>query len=199
MRWSSPFRILLAVPCAACIAQVVKTVDNPMDGSRSVRIVISAQEPYKRTDGSEFTPSLGVSCNQTKSGKRSFDVILATGGVPTELYSYHPGDLLGGKDVTLQQTDEIWKPSCIKFPGMGSLPCLLVKFDEGKPTKVAARMNPDKDHIVAWPALDFIKPSLNAKTVYIEFPARNEGDVISQFDLSGLKAEFSKHPECTVK
>jgi hypothetical protein len=177
-----------------------------MDGSKSVEIVFHAHEGYKRSDGSEFTPSLEISCKTAKSGKQSIGVSLVTGGVATELTTEHPIQFLGGRDITRTVSNEAWKPSpsCRDFFVSS---CLLAKFDEGKPIKIAAYMLADKDRIAmgvgprnAAYALLFMRQALKAQATYIAFRARDGvEDTISQFDLSGLKAEFDKHPECSVK
>jgi len=48
----------------------------------------------------------------------------------------------------------------------------------------------------------FLKGALKAQTVSISFPAlgeSNQDDIVGQFDLSGFKVEFEKHPECSIK
>jgi hypothetical protein len=189
MRRISRFRILLAVPWAVCIAQEVKVVDNPMDGSRSVRIVTNARESYKRADGTEFTPTLEIRCEEAKSGGRSVEAILETGGVLTKTITR--------RDILPVGTAETFEsgPDVLK-----------TKFDEGKPTKNVWRMDPDKDHVrfltpgFSQKGRDFVKEALKARIVYIAFPPHgSRDDVVSQFDLSGFKAEFEKHAECSVK
>jgi hypothetical protein len=85
MRWTSLCRILLALaaPCATGLAQQAKTAGNPADEAKPVQIVIKAREPYKQSDGSPFTPSLELRCEETNAGKRPVIAILATVGVET--------------------------------------------------------------------------------------------------------------------
>jgi hypothetical protein len=182
-------RILLVVPCAACIAQDVRVVDNPIEGSKSVRIAISAQESYKRADGSEFTPRVEIRCEATKSGRRWVEAILETGGV--WLKTYNRPTLLWGTETR------------------GEGPSMLeTRFDEEKPTKDVWLMFPDGDHLrfvtagLVRGSKTFVKKALKARTVYIAFPPRGSrltDVVVSRFDLTGFDAEFEKHPECTVK
>jgi hypothetical protein len=184
MWWRSLFRILLAVPCADCIAQEVKVVDNPMDGSRSVRIVINARESYKRSDGSEFTPRLEVRCEETKSGKRSVDAILETGGVWTETRTTRAAFF---STVTAERGPD----------------SLKAKFDDEKSKENFWRMDSDNDHLRFVSPFQrgrlFVRDALKARIVYIAFPphgSRLGDDIVSQFDLGGFKAEFKKRPEC---
>lgn len=197
MRWASLFRILLMAPCAACLAQQVKTEDNPADGSKSVQIAIKAREPYKQADGSPFTPSLEIRCEETHAGKRSVIVILATGGVETavsnEIESFADNRTRSGR-----------KPidnSVVNYADERPFHDPRIKFDEGKSTLASRRLNVEKDSLIV-PGSVFLKGALTAQTVSISFPAvgeSNQDDVVSKFDLSGFKAEFDKHPECNIK
>lgn len=189
MRWRILFRVLLTLSCAVCIAQEVKVVANPMDGSRSVRIVTKARDSYRRIDGSDFTPSLEIRCDQTKSGKRTLDVILETGGVLTNTITTR-----NPIAIYTSQTSE-------KGPDY-----LKTEFDDGKPTKDVWRMDPDKDHLrfvtpgFSQKGREFAREALKARTVYIAFPpAGSRDETVTQFDLGSFKVEFEKHEECGVK
>jgi hypothetical protein len=62
-------------------------------------------------------------------------------------------------------------------------------------------LNLAKDQLIL-PGNVFLKGALTAHTVSISFPAvgeSNRDDIVSQFDLSGFKAEFDKHPECSAR
>ena len=196
MRWISLFGILLAAPCAACFAQDVRTVENPLDGSKSVQIAINARESYKRADGSPFTPILEIRCEETKSGKRSLSAILATGGVQTRTVTTHDSfssqsasSRGGGATSGVAHTDE--QPTHE----------LKAKFDEGKPTSPGWNLEADQDHFTG-PGSGFVKSLLKAQTVSINFPPKDgskKDDVVSVFDLAGFKAEFEKHSQCNAK
>jgi hypothetical protein len=197
MRWASLFAILLAAPCAACLAQQVTTAGNPADGSKSVKIAIQAREPYKQGDGSPFTPRLELRCEETSAGKRSVIAVLATGGIEiaasNDIESLTgPVSRSGRKSVditTVNYSDE--RP--FHDPRMS--------FDDGKSTVASRRLNIDKDLLII-PGSEFLKGALKAQTVSLSFPAlgeSNQADIVSRFDLSGFKAEFDKHPECSIK
>jgi hypothetical protein len=196
MRWTSLFGILLALPCAVCLAQEVKTAGNPADGSKPVPITIKAREPYKQADGSAFTPSLQLRCEET-NGKRTVFAVIETGGVETaasnEIESFTDRGTKSGRkpvdNAVVNYSDE--RP--FHDPKM--------KFDEGKAATAAWRLNLEKDLLIL-PGSVFLKSALKAQTVSISFPAAgesNQPDIVSQFDLSGFKAEFDKHPECSIK
>ena len=196
MRSTNLVGILLAAPCAVCFAQV-KTSDNPADGSKSVQITLKARGSYKQADGSPFTPILEIRCEETKAGKRSVTAILATAGIETaasnEIESFTDRSSRTGRkpvdNATVNYSDE--RP--FHDP--------KIKFDEGKSTVASRRLNVEKDQLII-PGNVFLKGALNAQTVTLSFPAvgeSNQDDVVSQFDLTGFKAEFDKHPECSVK
>jgi hypothetical protein len=175
----------------------VKTSDNPADGSKSVQITLKARGSYKQADGSPFTPILEIRCEETKAGKRSVTAILATAGIETaasnEIESFTDRSSQTGRkpvdNATVNYSDE--RP--FHDP--------KIKFDEGKSTVASRRLNVEKDQLII-PGNVFLKGALNAQTVTLSFPAvgeSNQDDVVSQFDLTGFKAEFDKHPECSVK
>ena len=197
MRWTSLFRILLAVPCAAGLAQQVKTADNPTDGSKSVQITIKAREPYKQADGSPFTASLEIRCEETNAGKRSVIAILATGGVETAASN----DI---ESLTSPSSRSGRKPidsSTVNYADERPFHDPKINFDEGKSTLASRRLDVEQDSLII-PGSVFLKGALKAQTVSISFPAlgeSNQDDIVSHFDLSGFKAEFEKHPECSIK
>jgi hypothetical protein len=189
--------ILLALPCAVGLAQQEKTAGNPADGSKSAHIAIKAREPYQQEDGSPFTPSLEVRCEETSAGKRSVTVFVATGGVEiaasNEIESFtDPGSRSGRKPVD---------NAVVNFSDERPFHQPKIKFDDGKPASASARLSVDKNTLII-PGNVFLKGALKAQTVSISFPAlgeSNQDDVVSRFDLGGFKAEFDKHPECGLK
>jgi hypothetical protein len=197
MGWTSLFRILLAVPCAASLAQQVTTAANPADGPKSVQITIKARGPYRQADGSPFTPSLEIRCEETKAGKRSVVASLATAGIETaasnEIESFADrGSRTGRKPID---------NSVVNYSDERPFHDPKMKFDEGKPALASRRLNVAKEDLIL-PVSVFLKGALQAQTVSISFPAlgeSNQDDVVSQFDLSGFKAEFDKHAECSIK
>lgn len=197
MRWTSLFRVLLAVSCANCVAQQVKTAANPTDGSKSVQITIKAREPYKQVDGSPFTPSLAIRCEATKAGKRSVTAILRTGGVETAASN----DIESFADRGSRSGRKPIDNSVVNYSDERPFHDPKMKFDDGKPTLASRRLNVEKEDLII-PGGAFLKSALKSKTVSISFPAlgeSNQGDIVSQFDLSGFQAEFDKHPECSIK
>jgi hypothetical protein len=199
MRWTSLFGILLALaaPCGAGLAQPAKTAGNPADAAKPVQIVIKAREPYKQSDGTPFTPSLELRCEETNAGKHSVVAILATGGVETaasnEIESFTDRSSRSGRKPIDNSVVDYSDERPFHSPKM--------KFDEGKPASASWRLNLAKDQLIL-PGNVFLKGALTAHTVSISFPAvgeSNRDDIVSQFDLSGFKAEFDKHPECSAR
>jgi hypothetical protein len=197
MRWTNLCGVLLALAGAACFAQEVKITNNPADGSKSVQIAIKAREPYKQADGSPFTPTLVIRCEETNAGKRSVTAILATAGIETAASNDIESFAGRGSRSGRKPIDN----SVVNYSEERPFHDPKMKFDEGKWTLASRRLNVEKDNLIV-PGIVFLKGGLNSKTVFISFPAlaeSNQDDVVSQFDLSGFKVEFDKHPECTIK
>ena len=194
MRLEILWGVLLVAPG---LAQQVTASGNPADGSKTVQITIQARGPYMQSDGSPFTPSLELRCEETKAGKRTVNAVLATAGVEiaasNEIESF-----------TDRATRTGHKPvdnSVVNYSDEKPFHQPRLKFDEGKPAPVSGRLNAAKDQLIL-PGSVFLKGALKAQTVAISFPAlgeSNQPDVVSQFDLSGFKTELDKHPECSVK
>jgi len=189
--------ILLLAPWGASFAQQVKTAENPADGAKMVQITFKATAPYKQADGSPFTPSLEIRCEETKAGKRSVIAILATAGVETAASN----EIESFTDKTTRSGRKPIDNAVVNYSDEKPFHTPRIKFDDGKPASVSARLNVAKDSLII-PGAAFLKGADKAHTVSLLFPAvgeSNQDDAVSQFDLSGFKAEFDKHAECSVK
>lgn len=169
MRWTSLFRILLALvaPCATGLAQQAKTAGSPADGPKPVQIAIKAREPYKQADGSPFTPSLELRCEETNAGKRSVIAVLATGGVETAASN----EIESFTDRTTRSGRKPIDNAVVNYSDERPFHNPKMKFDEGKPASSSWRLNLDKDQLIL-PGSVFLKGALTATWSLSHFPRR---------------------------
>jgi len=190
--WRNLLGILLTASSAVCLAQEVKTADNPADGSKSVQIVFHAKESYQRADGSDFTPTLKVRCDEKKTGKRSPMTVVSTGGLRTvaqlerdSFASQAPGKSAG------PNTTEVVGGFAVDRSNEKPTHDPKVTSDSGKSITADWVLYSDKDRIANLGS-ELIKAGLKTPAVRIAFPATGRArnnDVVPQFDLS----------ECSIK
>jgi hypothetical protein len=186
------------MPWASGLAQQVTTTDTSAEGSKMIHIIIKARQPYRQADGSPYTPSLEIRCEESKDGKRTVTAILETAGIETAVSN----DIESIASSKTTKTGR--KPidnSVVNYSEEKPFHDPRIKFDDGKAVLASRRLNVDKDILII-PGSVFLKGGLTARAVSLSFPANgesNQDDVVSQFDLSGFKAELDKHAECSAK
>lgn len=146
-------------------------------GKGDVVLTIQALKPYQLVVGEEKTPTLSVECVQ--KGKKS-----------AHLVKFSAGGTLG--------------QDSIDAPAQGSNPVLNVTIGNGP--KHATTWAPYGDAVTfvylgktEAERIAFLQTLLNAPTVSIEFKPFLTGTTItSVFDISSLREEVDKHPECRM-
>jgi hypothetical protein len=189
-----PFWILAL--CGACAAQLAKAADQAAGEAKPVEIAIKARGPYRQADGSPFTPSLTLRCEMS-AGKAKLTAILSTAGIETAASNSIESFASSAGKSGRKPIDN----SVVNYSEERPFHDPKMKFDDGKAVLASRRLNVEKEDLIL-PAAPFIKSALAAHMVTFTFPAlgeSNQDDVVSQFDLSGFKAEWDQHPECAVK
>jgi hypothetical protein len=139
-----------------------------MDGRSWTILSVSAKGAYRNTFGTLIRPELRLQCVQQKEEHR-FLVVLETGP-----HAETPADF-----------DR-----------------LRVKLDDGEPTEeewleLSDHKSWSHEYYPDETDLKFLKRIIDAKTVLIEFkPFMRASVVEAKFDVSGLRMEFHKYPEC---
>lgn len=193
--------VILTVPCHA---QQIKTEQgsNQMDGSKWVTLTISAQNPYQLSNGAgAFNPSFTVRCDSRgKPGKerRTLEILLETGGVQPRTPPNGLAAALAPKENQMRLLREE-----VSF---------RIKLDDAKPERRRWSLLPSSDTIYRyWGAGEtslgyvlfpnkFLDRVFATKTLMIEFqPFGQENLFVSEFRPEGLKQEFERHQECSLK
>jgi hypothetical protein len=143
-----------------------------------VTLSVGAQKPYALTvHGEAKSPVLSILCQQ-KGKKFLHAITFSPGGILTEQeYSTFGSSASLALDVTAggQKLSTNW----VAHGNLESFAYL-------------GKTEPDR--------LNFLQTLLGTSTVSIEFTPFLTGEpVTSTFDLTGLRAEFDKHPECAMK
>ena len=143
-----------------------------------VTLSVSAQKPYTLSIGSQpKTPVLNISCQQ--KGKKSGHVIVfSPGTVVKELeYSNFGSSASLALDISL---------------GEHKLSTNWVAYGNVDNFAYYGKTEPER--------ATFMQALLAAPTLTLQFTPFLTGELItSTFDLSGLRTEFDKHPECAFK
>jgi len=139
---------------------------------------VTAQKPYAlMQSGQSRTPVLSVSC-QPKGKKMGHTITFEPGGILTEQEYSTFG---GSATLTLEMTIGTHKQHTI-WVAHGSLQA----FD------YYGKTEPER--------VQFVQTLLSVPTISLEFtPFLTGVPASSTFDLTGLRAEFDKHPECSLK
>jgi hypothetical protein len=143
-----------------------------------VTLSVGAQKPYSLTvSGQAKAPVLSIGCQQ-KGKKVSHAITFSPGGILTEQqYSTFGGSASLVLEVTVggQKLSTNWA-------SYGSLDTFAY----------LGKTEPERLH--------FLQALLGTSMISIEFTPFLTGEpVTSTFDLTGLRAEFDKHPECAIK
>lgn len=158
----------------AAWAQVVHvTADHGV-----VTLSVAAQETYAlMVHGEAKVPVLGVVCQQ-KGKKASHAITFSPAGFLTEQqYS-----TFGKTASLLLQVTVVEKKYSTNW----------VAYDNLDSFAYVGKTEPER--------VSFLQALLGAPMISIEFtPFLTGQPVTSTFDLTGLRAEFDKHPECAIK
>jgi hypothetical protein len=166
--------IALAFWAPAAIGQTVHvTIDHG-----AVTLSVGALKPYALTASSHAqAPVLSISCQQ-KGKKFSHAIIFAPGGILTEQQYSTFG---GAASLVLEVT-----------AGAQKLSTNWVAHGNLENFAYLGKTEPER--------VNFLQVLLGTPMISIEFTPFLTGEpVTSTFDLSGLRAEFDKHPECAIK
>ncbi|HVP53966.1 MAG TPA: hypothetical protein VMU45_03145 [Candidatus Eisenbacteria bacterium] len=166
--------IALAFCAPAAMAQAVHvSADKGV-----VTLSVASQKPYAlMVSGHPKTPLLSVTCQQ-KGKKVSHAITFSPGGI---LKEQHYSTYGGSASLVLEVTVAGQKHST-NWVSYGNLETFAY-LGKTEPERV-----------------NFMQALLSAPTMSIQFTPFLTGEpVISTFDLTGLRTEFDKHPECSVK
>jgi hypothetical protein len=196
--------ILVLMLTAPCRAQQIKTEQgtNQMDGGKWVTLTISAQNPYQLSKGAgPFTPSLTVRCDSRgKPGKerRTLQILLETGGIQPRTPPSGLAAALAPKEnqMRLLREDVFFR----------------IKLDDAKPERRRWSLLPSSDTIYRYwgdgeTGLGYaifpnklLEKVFVTKALMIEFQPFGQQDFfVSEFHPEGLKEEFERHQECSLK
>jgi hypothetical protein len=142
-----------------------------------ITLSVMAQKPYALTGSQARTPVLSISCQQ-KGKKIVHEITFSAGGILTEQEYSTFG---ASATLTLEMTSGAHKQPTI-WVAHGT----LESFD------YYGKTEPER--------IQFLQTLLNAPTVSLAFtPFLTGVPASSTFDLTGLRTEFDKHPECSMK
>jgi hypothetical protein len=171
---SSAVTMALVLWAAAAMGQAVHVSAD----HGAVTLSVSAQKAYALTASSHAkAPVLSISC-QEKGKKFSHTITFSPGGLLTEQQYSTFG---GAASLELQVT-----------AGEQKLATHWVAHGSLENFAYLGKTEPER--------LNFLQVLLGTPMISIEFTPFLTGEpVTSTFDLTGLRAEFDKHPECTSK
>jgi hypothetical protein len=139
---------------------------------------VTAQKPYAlAASGQARSPVLSVSCQQ-KGKKIVHTITFAPGGILTQQEYSTFG---GSATLTLEMTI-----------GAHKQPTIWVAHGDIQTFDYYGKTEPER--------IQFLQILLNAPTVSLAFtPFLTGVPASSTFDLTGLRTEFDKHPECSMQ
>jgi hypothetical protein len=167
-----------AIACAVCSPKLLGQDVNVASDNGIITLSVKAQKPYALiVSGQTKTPVLGVVCQQ-KGKKISHVITLSPGGILTEQeYSSFGNSASLVLEVTLAG-----QKHSVTWVSHGN----LQSFD------YFGKTEPER--------IQFLQTLLSVPTVSIDFtPFLTGTPTSSTFDLTGLRKEFDKHPECNMK
>jgi hypothetical protein len=143
-----------------------------------ISLSVMAQKPYAlAASGQSRTPVLSISCQQ-KGKKIVHAITFSPGGILTEQEYSTFG---ASATLTLQMTIGTHKQSTI-WVAHGDIQSFDY-FGKAEPERI-----------------EFLQTLLTVPSVSLEFtPFLTGVPASSTFDLTGLRTEFDKHPECSMK
>ena len=166
------------IACAWCSPCLFGQDVHVSSGKGVTTLSVTAQKPYAlMASGQSRSPVLSVSCQQ-KGKKTVHEITFSPGGVLTEQEYSTFG---GSSTLTLEMIVGNRKQSTI-WVAHGD----IQSFD------YYGKTEPER--------MQFLQTLLSVPTVSLEFtPFLTGVPASSTFDLTGLRTEFDKHPECSMK
>ncbi len=163
--------VALVLWSSLCLGQEV----HVSRGNGAVVLSVSAQKPYQWMSGEQRLPTLSVEC--TQKGKKT-----------AHLLKFLPGGTLAG-DL---EADAKGGPRTFTMTIGGTKQITgWVGYGDAVTFSYFAKTDAER--------LKFIQAVLNSGKVAIEFkPFLSDAPTTSVFDLSKLRAEMDKYPECAV-
>ncbi len=167
-----------AIACALCSPYLFGQDVHVSSEKGVTTLSVTAQKPYAlAASGQSRTPILSVSCQQ-KGKKIVHTITFSPGGILTEQEYSTFG---ASATLTLQMTAGAHKQSTV-WVAHGDIQA----FD------YYGKTEPER--------IQFLQVLLSAPTISLEFtPFLTGVPASSTFDLTGLRTEFDKHPECSMK
>ena len=142
-----------------------------------ITLSLMAQKPY--ASGQAKTPVLSVVCQQ-KGKKTAHAITFSPGGILTE---HEYSSFANSTSLVLEMTIEGHKQSTT---------WVSHNFQSFQSFDYVGKTEPERIH--------FLQALLSVPTVSVEFTPFLTGiPTSSTFNLTGLQAEFAKHPECAMK
>lgn len=178
MKITSAVSLAVSIALVLCAPAALGQAVHVSNQHGVVTLSVSAQKPYELTvHGHATAPVLSISCQQ-KSKKPLHAIMLSPGGILTEQeYS--------------------------TFGGAASLELEVTAGEQKIATNWVAHRDLDSFTYVGKTEperLSFLQTLLGTPMVSIHFiPFLTGEPVTSTFDMTGLRAEFDKHPECAMK
>ena len=164
----------LALSGSAAKAQAVHVTND----HGTVTLSVNAQKPYTLTmSGQPKMSTLNIGCQQ-KGKKSSHAIVFSPGTIVKELeYSSFGSSAALALDVTLnnQRLSTNW-----------------IAYGNVENFAYYGKTEPDR--------VNFLQALLGGSVLSMQFTPFLTGELITAtFDLSGLRGEFDKHPECAIR
>jgi hypothetical protein len=167
-----------AIACVLCSPNVLGQDVHVASDNGVITLSVMAQKPYSvLVSGQAKTPVLSVVCQQ--KGKKIAHAI-----------TFSPGDILTEQEYS-------------SFGNSASLVLVMSIGGHKQSTTWVSHSNLQSFDYVGKTEperIQFLQALLNVSTASIDFtPFLTGAPTSSTFDLTGLRAEFDKHPECAMK
>ena len=175
MRFATKLSGLVAITLWSflCLGQEVEV--SP--GKGNVVLSVRAQKPYQLIQGEERTPVLGVVCG-------------LKGKTPGHLLTFSAGGTLAQDNPEASATNAPRRLSMTI--GGNKQMTTWIPYGDTASFAFVGKTEPER--------VQFIQSLLNSATVSIEFkPFLTGVPTTSVFDVSKLRDEMDKHPECAMK
>lgn len=170
--------LFVAIACALCTSYLFGQDVHVSSEKGVTTLGVTAQKAYALGGSAQSrSPVLSVSCQQ--KGKKSVHAIMfSPGGILTEQEYSTFG---GSATLTLQMT-----------AGAHKQPTIWVTHGDLQTFSYYGKTEQER--------IQFLQMLLSSPTVSLEFTPFLTGlPASSTFDLTGLRTEFDKHPECSMK
>jgi hypothetical protein len=171
---------LLSVVASAQVTVTKLDKNDPATGIKiaTVLLTVKGDKPYN-DDPAAAPAEFAIMCQETSLGKQKkqdVSLTLGTGVVPRTGYPQADPTLLAdlGLIGTIVRLDGEQQPRQLVWEQTPGVPGILTRSD----------FKFVRDHI------------LKSKSIHIEVASAGKETKVSSFDLSALREEYGKHPEC---